>query len=63
MIRSTRNVVGIVIDLLATGLEIKVSCFDSLQRINIRLSLEEASIPNLGPTQYFIQRYLEELPQ
>lgn len=60
MIRS--NVVGIVIDLLAMGLEIKVSCFDSLQRINIRLSLE-ASTPNLGPTQYFIQMYLEELPQ
>ena len=60
MIRS--SVVGIVIDFLATGLEIKVSCFDSLQRINIRLSWE-ASTPDLGPTQYFIQRDLGELPQ
>jgi len=60
MIRS--SVVGIVVDLLDTGLEIKVSCFDSLQRINILLSWE-ASRPDMGVTQYFIQRDVEELPR
>jgi hypothetical protein len=49
-------------DLLGTGLEIKVSCFDSLHGLNIRLSWE-VSRPDLGPTQYFIQRELEELPR
>jgi len=60
MIRSI--VVSIVTDLLATGLEIKVSCFDFLQRINIRLSWEE-SRPDLGTIKYFIQRELEDLPR
>jgi hypothetical protein len=58
MIRS--DVVGIVTELLATGLEIEVSFFDSLQRINIRLSWE-ASRPDLGSAQYFIQKELEKL--
>ena len=58
MIRS--SVVGRVIDLLATGLEIKVSCIVSLHKINISLPWE-ASRPDLEPTQYFIQRELEDL--
>jgi hypothetical protein len=58
MIRS--GVVGIVTKLLVTGLEIEVPFLDSLQRIDIRLSWE-ASRPDLGSTQYFIQKELEKL--
>jgi hypothetical protein len=49
-------------ELVATVLEIDVWCFDSRQGINIRLSWE-ASRPDLGPTQYFIQMELEQLPR